>query len=171
MIADFNPPELREAFNPIAAMKWINEMENIVDAIKCTDEDKVMYAIAMLRSDALYWWNMVKDTSGPKMTWNQFKEMFENKFCPENMVIQLEKELLNFKQGRKTVREYTCRFMELASVAKYLVATEKDENRQEAVEVVIELENGEFENLKRKREESESDSENESLDQSVYGLL
>ncbi|XP_071693905.1 uncharacterized protein [Rutidosis leptorrhynchoides] len=187
-IEKFDFPELKEAFNPIAAVRWIKEMENIFDAIKCADENKVAYAIAMLKSEALNWWNAVKDdASGPEttiMTWSQFKETFEQKFCSRSMVMQLERELNNFEQGDLTVQEYTVRFLELASVCKDLFIRENTriewyverlnfnigkymcvsrfKKFEEAVELALQLENveknREFEeenDLKRKREESE----------------
>ncbi|PWA76878.1 zinc finger, CCHC-type, Retrotransposon gag domain protein [Artemisia annua] len=116
-------PEFNGLCDPIAALRWIHEMENIFKAIKCADEEKVVYAIAKLRSEALSWWDMVKDTSVPT-AWNQFKEMFKAKFCPIRMVMQLEEELLTFKQGSQTVQEYAARFVEMAKYAEHQVATE-----------------------------------------------
>ncbi|GKE34334.1 zinc finger, CCHC-type, retrotransposon gag domain protein [Tanacetum coccineum] len=116
-------PEFNGLCDPIAALRWIHEIENIFKAIKCADEEKVVYAIAKLRSEALSWWDRVKDTSVPT-AWNQFKEMFKDKFCPIRMVMQLEEELLTFKQGSKTVQEYTARFVEMAKYAEHQVATE-----------------------------------------------
>ena len=50
-----------------AAMRRIHEMENIFKVIKCAEEDKVVYAIAKLRSEALSVWrrDMVKVSSEP----------------------------------------------------------------------------------------------------------
>nr|GEX34916.1 hypothetical protein [Tanacetum cinerariifolium] len=116
-------PEFNGLCDPIAALRWIHEMENIFKAVKCADEDKVVYAIAKLRSEARSWWDMVKDTSVPTV-WDHFKEMFRDKFCPIRMVMQLEEELLTFKQGSQTVQEYTARFVEMAKYAQHQVATE-----------------------------------------------
>nr|GEZ25574.1 hypothetical protein [Tanacetum cinerariifolium] len=116
-------PEFNGLCDPIAALRWIYEIENIFKAIKCADEEKVVHAIAKLRSEALSWWNMVKDVSAIT-AWNQFKELFKDKFCPIRMVMQLEEELLTFKQGSQTVQEYTARFVEMAKYAEHQVATE-----------------------------------------------
>lgn len=180
-------PELHETGDPIAAMRWIRELENIFDAIKCADEDKVVYAVSMLRSEALYWWDMVTDTSGPtKITWDQFKKLFEDMFCPMRVVVQMERELAKFEQCSQTVREYTTRFLELASVSKFVVQAEKtkmdmyvwglnDNIRKymlsskhtklhQVVKAALTMESlhsqqeEEMNDLKRKREESESRS-------------
>lgn len=104
--------------DPIVAMTWIIDMENVFNAVDCANEDKVMYAVSMLRSQALSWRDMVKDKYGPefitKMTWSQFKEVFKEEFCPINIAIELEDEFMTLRQGNHTVQEFNARFMELA---------------------------------------------------------
>ena len=40
---------------------------------KCAEEDKLNYATTMLKSEALFCWEMEKDSRGPKiMTWQDF---------------------------------------------------------------------------------------------------
>ncbi|GJZ67752.1 zinc finger, CCHC-type, retrotransposon gag domain protein [Tanacetum coccineum] len=181
-------PELHETGDPIAAMRWIRELENIFDAMKCADEDKVVYAVSVLRSEALYWWDMVKDTSEPtKMTWGQFKKLFEGMFCPARVVFQTERELARFEQGSQTVREYTTRFLELASVIVqteemkidmyvrglnydiriYILVSNRAGNRTKlhlvvedalTMEALHSRQGEEMNDLKRKREESEGRS-------------
>lgn len=112
-------PNFNGVRDPIVAMTWIYDMENIFRAIECADEDKVVYAVPMLKFNAEAWWEgEIKEKRGPdaatKMTWSEFKEVFKEAYCPISMAIELEDEFLTLKQGNQTVQEYSARVMELA---------------------------------------------------------
>lgn len=120
-------PEFNGVHDPLAAMLWINEMDNFFNAIKCVDEDRVLYAVAMLRSEAIIWWDIVKDKRGPtKVTWSEFKEMFKEEFRLESMVMELDKEFLTLEQGSRTVEEYASRFLMLGWVLEFRVVPTED---------------------------------------------
>ncbi|GKG18117.1 hypothetical protein Tco_0372415, partial [Tanacetum coccineum] len=65
--------------DPIVVSDWIMEMESALDKCRCRDPHKVLYASFMLRGQALYWWNMIKELRGKEkicnMSWDQFKEL------------------------------------------------------------------------------------------------
>ena len=96
-------------------MRWIRETEVVFKISKCSEDDKVNYASAMLKSEALSWWEIVSNLKGDetiaRMTWEEFKVLFNEKFCPRSAVKQLEEEFLRLEQGTMTVREYTTSFM------------------------------------------------------------
>nr|XP_043608783.1 uncharacterized protein LOC122580578 [Erigeron canadensis] len=110
-------PEFHGVCDPIAAMLWITKMELIFDALESDDEEKVAFAVSKLTHKALFWWDNVKDASGPetarKMTWSQFKEVFKEEFRPMIRVMKLVEEFFTIKQGSRTVQEYISRFEEL----------------------------------------------------------
>ncbi|PWA76879.1 zinc finger, CCHC-type, Retrotransposon gag domain protein [Artemisia annua] len=96
-----------------ARIIWIVKMEQFFDCIDADDE-KVVYAVSMLRSGAKTWWNKIKGTSGPtKMTWNRFKEVFKEEFSPLRMEMKLVEELATLKCRNERLREYTSRFEKL----------------------------------------------------------
>ncbi|KAI3667174.1 hypothetical protein L6452_42223 [Arctium lappa] len=43
--------------DPVLAMKWVKEMALLFDTSKCAEGDKVIYALYMLRSEAVLWWD------------------------------------------------------------------------------------------------------------------
>ncbi|KAI3770483.1 hypothetical protein L6452_01617 [Arctium lappa] len=93
------------------------------------EEDKVTYGTAMLKSEALSWWEVVSNLKGDeevaRMTWEEFKVLFNEKFCPRIAVKQLEEEFLRLEQRTMTVREYTTSFTENVRFAEYYVSTEE----------------------------------------------
>ncbi|KAJ9536200.1 hypothetical protein OSB04_un000625 [Centaurea solstitialis] len=120
------PPEFQGFSDPIATMRWIKEMEVTFVTSKCAEGDKVAYATTMLKSEALFWWEMEKDSRGPEnMSWEDFRGIFIEKFCPKSEVKQLEEEFLRLEQGKMTVREYTTSFIQKARFAEHQVSTEE----------------------------------------------
>ncbi|KAJ9535077.1 hypothetical protein OSB04_un001848 [Centaurea solstitialis] len=58
-------------------MRWIQETEMVFKISKRSKEDKVTYASAMIKSEALSWWEIVSNLRGDEaiamMTWEEFK--------------------------------------------------------------------------------------------------
>nr|GEV49734.1 uncharacterized protein [Tanacetum cinerariifolium] len=57
-----NPSQFHGDMDPIVVSNWIMEMENAFVICGCFDHLKVFYASFMLRGQALYWWNMIKES-------------------------------------------------------------------------------------------------------------
>nr|GEW41990.1 putative reverse transcriptase domain-containing protein [Tanacetum cinerariifolium] len=97
----YNPPEFNGEGDAVTTMKWIREMES----------------------------DMIIDVRGRRsiegMTWEEFKEIFINKFFPDGELQQLEHEFLNLEQGDMSMRGYTACFNEKARFAKHHVQTEE----------------------------------------------
>ncbi|KAL4587726.1 hypothetical protein LXL04_000600 [Taraxacum kok-saghyz] len=55
------PPVFNGEPDPIKSTRWVTEIEGTFDTSKCADEDRVVYAVTMLKKEAIYWWGMVKD--------------------------------------------------------------------------------------------------------------
>ncbi|XP_024962567.1 uncharacterized protein LOC112502789 [Cynara cardunculus var. scolymus] len=83
----------------------------------------------MLKSEALFWWEIITNLRGEevvaRVTWGEFKVLFNEKFCPRTAIKQLEEEFLRLEQGIMTVREYTTSFTEKARFAEHYVSTEE----------------------------------------------
>ncbi|XP_024979023.1 uncharacterized protein LOC112516236 [Cynara cardunculus var. scolymus] len=81
---------------------------------KYAEEDKVTYAASMMKSEALFWWEIITSLRGEeavaKMSWDEFK---------------LEEEFLRSEQGSLTVKEYTTNFTEKARFSEHYVSTEE----------------------------------------------
>ncbi|PWA67291.1 hypothetical protein CTI12_AA316590 [Artemisia annua] len=109
-----SPPQFRGNMDPIEVFDWIMEMENAFDICKCSDDRKVLYASFMLRGNALYWWNMIKESRGKEtlmsMSWDQFKELVNKNYILESQIRSLQEESEYLQQGAESVQEYTVKF-------------------------------------------------------------
>ncbi|GJX22741.1 hypothetical protein Tco_0227186 [Tanacetum coccineum] len=72
----------------IVLTRWIEKMENVIDNSGCAENQKVRYAASSLVNKALTWWNTQVQARGREaamaMTWNDFKALMVEEFCPSN---------------------------------------------------------------------------------------
>ena len=58
------------------------------------------------------------------MTWEEFRELFMDKYFPTSAQQSKAQEFLELKQGTMTMLEYVAKFIELAHFANDYVATD-----------------------------------------------
>ncbi|GJU44246.1 putative reverse transcriptase domain-containing protein [Tanacetum coccineum] len=91
-----NPKEYDEKGGAIALTRWIEKMENVVDNSRCAENQKVKYAASSFVNKALTWWNTQVQARGREaaigMSWNDFKALLVEEFCPSNEMEKLESE-------------------------------------------------------------------------------
>ncbi|GAU51168.1 hypothetical protein TSUD_412030 [Trifolium subterraneum] len=111
-----NPPEFVGEYVPSVAREWIQMMGGILDSMACTELEKVTFATRFLRGVACNWWEGVRaymTASQMEMTWANFRRLFIDHYIPESYRMSMERELIELKQGGKSVAEYTAKFNEL----------------------------------------------------------
>ncbi|GAU35508.1 hypothetical protein TSUD_155390 [Trifolium subterraneum] len=111
-----NPPEFVGEYVPSVAREWIQRMGGILDSMACTELEKVTFATRFLRGAACNWWEGVRaymTASQMQMTWAIFRRLFIDHYIPESYMMSMERELIELKQGGKSVAEYTTKFNEL----------------------------------------------------------
>ncbi|GAU10189.1 hypothetical protein TSUD_420170, partial [Trifolium subterraneum] len=111
-----NPPEFVGEYVPSVAREWIQRMSGILDSMGCTELEKVTFATRFLRGAACNWWEGVRaymTASQMEMTWVNFRRLFVDHYIPESYRMSMERELIELKQGSKSVAEYTAKFNEL----------------------------------------------------------
>ncbi|GAU10177.1 hypothetical protein TSUD_418640, partial [Trifolium subterraneum] len=111
-----NPPEFVGEYVPSVAREWIQRMSGILDSMECTELEKVTFATRFLRGAACNWWEGVRaymTASQMEMTWANFRCLFVDHYIPESYRMSMERELIELKQGGKSVAEYTAKFNEL----------------------------------------------------------
>ena len=117
---DFNGKE-----GVVGALRWLEEMESVIDISDCTNNYKVKYVTHSLKGEALSWWNMVILTKGRdavnKMSWEEFKTLVIEKYCPYNEVEKIETEFWKLEMVGAAHQEYTNRFNELSRLVPHLV--------------------------------------------------
>ncbi|GAU10637.1 hypothetical protein TSUD_418350, partial [Trifolium subterraneum] len=111
-----NPPEFVGEYVPSVAREWIQRMSGILDSMGCTELEKVTFTTRFLRGAACNWWEGVRaymTASQIEMTWANFRRLFIDHYIPESYRMSMERELIELKQGSKSVAEYTSKFNEL----------------------------------------------------------
>ena len=56
-----NLPSIRGTYDPNAADAWIKEMEKIFSILTCTKEQKISFFAFILKVDAEFWWNGIRN--------------------------------------------------------------------------------------------------------------
>ncbi|GJU47807.1 putative reverse transcriptase domain-containing protein [Tanacetum coccineum] len=123
-----NPKEYDGKGGAIALTRWIEKMENVIDNSGCAENQKVKYAASSFVNKALTWWNTQVQARGREaaigMSWNDFKALLVEEFCPSNEMEKLESEFWNHKMVGANHAGYTDRFHELAKLVPHLVTPE-----------------------------------------------
>ncbi|GKF44761.1 putative reverse transcriptase domain-containing protein, partial [Tanacetum coccineum] len=103
-------------------------MENVHDMSGCSIDQKVKYTAGSFVGKDLTWWNTQIRTLSQEvavsMSWNDFKFMMIQEFCPSYEMQKLESELWNHAIVGAGHAVYTDRFHELARLVPHLVTPE-----------------------------------------------
>lgn len=75
------PPEFFRGIELLKDEAWVLETEKIFEVFPCTDVHKVLLATFTLKEEARRWWMLVLDENRD-LTWEQFKEIFYEKYFP-----------------------------------------------------------------------------------------
>ena len=123
------PTSFSGSADPVKGLEWITNMEQTFSISKCSEADKITFATAMLTESAMMWWRSMTNSMGrdliDTLTWEQFKVMFDKKYCPMDVKDKLEQKLMALEQGSLTVTEYEIEFTRLSLLSDYQVATEE----------------------------------------------
>ncbi|GJW28157.1 hypothetical protein Tco_0045032 [Tanacetum coccineum] len=91
-----NPKDYDEKDGVIAYTRSIDKMESVQDMSGCGANQNVKYNAGSFISKALTWWNTQVQSRGREsavgMTWEEFKDLMRNEFCPNNEMQKLETE-------------------------------------------------------------------------------
>lgn len=106
------------AKDPIAARRWIANIESAQFTSFFPKGSKVRYAAGCLRDRARDWWESIGDSLGASaveaMTWSDFVTRFRVEFAPAVELQQLAREFLDMRQTTETMAEITAKFQERA---------------------------------------------------------
>ncbi|KAI3792884.1 hypothetical protein L2E82_06775 [Cichorium intybus] len=111
------PPEYHDSFEPKVTMRWVREIEQVMQASKCGEKDQVNYASRQLKDDALVWWNTKYESLGKDVvygwSWAEFVSCLKDKFYPTRDLEKMNEDFLTIKKGELTVDEYTKKFCDM----------------------------------------------------------
>ncbi|GJR52764.1 reverse transcriptase domain-containing protein [Tanacetum coccineum] len=123
-----NPKEYDGKGGVVVLTRWVEKMESVHDMSGCSIDQKVKYTTGSFVGKALTWWNSQIRTLSHEvavsMSWNDFKFMMIQEFCPSHEMQKLESELWNHAMVGAGHVAYTNRFHELARLVPHLVTPE-----------------------------------------------
>nr|GEU77080.1 reverse transcriptase domain-containing protein [Tanacetum cinerariifolium] len=111
------------------------KMDNVQDMSGCSIDQKVKYTTGSFVKKSLTWWNSQIRTLSREvavnLSWNDFKFMMIQEFCPSHEMKKLEFELWNHAMVGAGHATYTDRFHELAR----MVAATEPKSIQKVVQI------------------------------------
>ncbi|GJX32978.1 retrovirus-related pol polyprotein from transposon TNT 1-94 [Tanacetum coccineum] len=121
-----NPKEYYGKGGAVVYTRWIEKIESVKDMSGCGDNQKVKYTASSFVGKALTWWNSQIRTLGREvavgMSWDKFKVLMREEFCPSNEMQKLETKLWNHAMVEAGHVAYTDRFHKLARLVPHSVA-------------------------------------------------
>ncbi|XP_024989280.1 uncharacterized protein LOC112523838 [Cynara cardunculus var. scolymus] len=121
MFLTCKPPTFSGERDPVKVMCWIKEIESVFNIIQCPEADKVRFTVLVLKSNALFWWeveSLARTDVLQTLSWEEFVNRFKDQFCPKTAIRQMEEDFLKLEQGNGTVREYIEKFIEYSRFAE-----------------------------------------------------
>ncbi|GAU45527.1 hypothetical protein TSUD_400740 [Trifolium subterraneum] len=119
-------------FNPDGAVKWVEEVKIIFDAMECANENKLALGTYMLREEANQWWKNAKlrlGDIGVVITWEMFKREFFNKYFPVDVKNKKVVEFMKLEQGNMSVAEYAAKFESLCAFSPHYNTPEAEKDK------------------------------------------
>ncbi|GKD80467.1 hypothetical protein Tco_1347306, partial [Tanacetum coccineum] len=91
-----NPKKYNGKGGSVVYTCWIEKIESVYDRSGCGDNQKVKYIAGSFVGKTLTWWNSQIRTLGQEvavgMSWDNFKVLMREEFCPSNEMQKLETE-------------------------------------------------------------------------------
>ena len=99
----------------MVVVHWFRQVERVLEAMEITyDSLRIRLAAFQLEGESQILWDWVKFSRDVEnMTWEEFRELFMNKFFPASAKYAKAREFLKLKQGNMTVLEYVAKFTKL----------------------------------------------------------
>nr|GEW75171.1 putative reverse transcriptase domain-containing protein [Tanacetum cinerariifolium] len=123
-----NSKEYEGKGSTVVLTRWIEKMKYVQDMSGCSIDQKVKYTAGSFVGKALTWLNsqirMLSQEVSVSMSWNDFKFMMIEEFCPSHEIKKLETELWNYAMVGVGHATYTDRFHKLARLVPHLVTLE-----------------------------------------------
>ena len=113
----------------VGLKRWFEKMEQVFEICKCTEDDKVKFAMCTFEGRALTWWNKNVQTLGlanaNQIPWSNVKAMMTTEYCPATEIQKMEQELWTLTLKGDDIEAYSNRFHKLVLMFPELVSTEK----------------------------------------------
>ncbi|XP_028763334.1 uncharacterized protein LOC114721642 [Neltuma alba] len=118
------PPSFMGRFDVQAAEDWVMKLEKIFRVMECSTERKAQMAIYKLEGDADRWWKnteLLLQARNVPLTWEVFKEKFNEKYFPQSIRDGKEAEFLTLTQAEdESFDDYLAKFIRLSRYSTQL---------------------------------------------------
>nr|GEZ43223.1 hypothetical protein [Tanacetum cinerariifolium] len=122
------PHSFNETEGVVGLKRWFEKMEQVFEICKCTEDEKVKFAMCTLEGRALTWGNGNVQTLGLANTnqipWSNLKAMMSTEYCPATEIQKMDQELWTLTLKGDEIEAYNNCFHELALMCPELVPTE-----------------------------------------------
>ncbi|XP_073304606.1 uncharacterized protein [Primulina huaijiensis] len=100
------PPEFDGSTYPMVVLEWVKALEAIYDYLQFDDKNRVGCAIFLLTQNARIWWDATEVSDNVSaLKWQEFKDLFYDKYFPRDIRSQKVKEFLELRQGNMTMQD------------------------------------------------------------------
>ncbi|XP_057968055.1 uncharacterized protein LOC131157727 [Malania oleifera] len=129
------PPSFSGGADFLAAENWVQDIEDMLPVLKCTNEQKVVFVMFKLRGEARCWWRsarLIKEQilDLVPVMWSRFKELFFERYFPTIIWSAKAAEFMHLSQGQITVSQYVARFIELSQFVPHMALGEEKKVRK-----------------------------------------
>ncbi|KAJ0874306.1 putative transcription factor interactor and regulator CCHC(Zn) family [Helianthus annuus] len=118
MFIDCKPQTFNWTEGAVGLLRWFEKAESVFAMCNCPAGDRVKYATGTLEDGALTWWNTQVQLLGIEAanatTWDDFKELIREEYCPRDEIQKLENEYYDLKMVGSEIEVYAKRSHELA---------------------------------------------------------
>jgi hypothetical protein len=108
------------------AEEWLRKTSQVFEMLECTEKDRMICVMTLLKGSALEWWEtLLITTPVEQRTWEFFTERFDRRFLGEFHRSEMQRQFLEIRQGSRTVTEYNKAFTKLLRYADGILTSEK----------------------------------------------
>ena len=111
--------------DPEATYLWLDRVSEIYAVMGCSDEQKVLFSGFLMAARAKDWWEAIKRRHPTRVTWDQFRQAFTDRFSSRSYQDAKIEEFFRLEQRSLTVTEYEQRFSELVKLVPVIQENEE----------------------------------------------
>ncbi|KZV16237.1 hypothetical protein F511_26254 [Dorcoceras hygrometricum] len=124
----FKPPTLTGTENAIDCENWLEDIEQLFEALDYTDDHRVKLIVHQLHGLGKSWWIATKkalENQGTVITWAVFRTAFYQIFFPVSYRKDKGAEFANLRQGQLNIEEYVAKFTSLLKFAPHVAISDE----------------------------------------------
>ncbi|KZV24578.1 hypothetical protein F511_10219 [Dorcoceras hygrometricum] len=124
----FKPPTFTGTESSIDCENWLEDIEQLFEALHYTDERRVKLIIHQLHGIGKSWWVATKkalENQGTVITWAVFRTAFYQRFFPVSYTKDKGAEFANLRQGQLNIEDYIAKFTSLLKFAPHVAMSDE----------------------------------------------